>query len=66
MLGTLDENFKNLRCTFQSTYNVHCILGPSYIFFGFLLLDSAVGKEPWPDVLSAIANTLYHSPVSGD
>ncbi len=39
---------------------------PQLIFFCFLLLNSAVGKKTWPDVLSALANTLYHSPVSGD
>jgi hypothetical protein len=39
---------------------------PKLNFLGFLILDSAVGKEPWPDFLSAIPNTLYHCPVLGD
>jgi hypothetical protein len=45
-------------------YTLH--FRPQLIFFCFLLLDSAVGKDPWSDVLSALANTFYHTHVLGD
>ncbi len=67
MFGTLDKIFKSEMYIPMYLQITMCIAFWAPVdFFCFLFLDSAVGKEPCPDVLSAVANTLYHSPVSGD
>jgi hypothetical protein len=66
MIGTLDKILKKSEIYIPMFLQCTLHFRPQLNFCCFLLMDSAVGMEHWPDVLSTIANTFYQSPVSGD